>query len=64
MSDSHATRPIQRLAIANRGEAAMRCIRAVKALRAQEGSSLECVALYTDADRQAPYVRHADRSYR
>jgi acetyl/propionyl-CoA carboxylase alpha subunit/acetyl-CoA carboxylase carboxyltransferase component len=64
VSGSRPTRPIERLAIANRGEAAMRCIRAVKALRAQEGSSLECVALYTDADRQAPYVRHADRSYR
>ena len=29
-------RPISRLAVVNRGEAAMRCIRAVKALRAAE----------------------------
>ena len=32
--------PIRRLAIVNRGEAAMRCVSAVKALRAEEGSRL------------------------
>src|SRR3990172_8030704 len=52
--------PIRRLAIVNRGEAAMRCIRAVKALRAEEGSDLQAIALYTAADRDAPFVRHAD----
>ena len=41
---------IRRLAIVNRGEAAMRCVRAVKSLRAHEGSNLEVVALYTDAE--------------
>ncbi len=51
---------IRRLGIANRGEAAMRCIRAVKALRAEEGSDLQAIALYTDVDRDAPFVRHAD----
>jgi len=48
----------------NRGEAAVRCIRAVKALRELEGSDLRCVALYTDVDRDAPFVRHADASVR
>ncbi len=38
----------------------MRCIRAVKALRAQEGGELQAVALYTEIDRDAPFVRHAD----
>src|SRR5262249_5648523 len=52
--------PIRCIAIANRGEAAMRCIRSVKALREAEGSSLRCVALYTAVDRAAPFVRHAD----
>ncbi len=52
--------PIRRLAIVNRGEAAMRCIRAVKALRAQEGCETLAVALYTEIDRDAPFVRHAD----
>lgn len=54
---------IQKLAIVNRGEAAMRCIRAVKSLRAHEGSALEVIALYTEADRDAPFVRQADRAY-
>src|SRR5262247_3481607 len=52
--------PIRRLAIVNRGEAAMRCIRAVKALRAEEGSELQAIALYTASDRDVPFVRHAD----
>ncbi|MCH2410260.1 hypothetical protein MK292_05525, partial [Myxococcota bacterium] len=50
------------LAIANRGEAAMRCIRTAKNLRTKEGSSLETLALYTNADREAPFVRHAHRA--
>jgi len=51
---------IRRLGIVNRGEAAMRCIRTVKALRAREGSELQAVALYTEVERGAPFVRHAD----
>ena len=46
----------------NRGEAAVRCIRAVKTLRALEGGPIEVVALYTAPDRDAPFVRHADRA--
>jgi len=57
-------RPIRRLAIVNRGEAAVRCIRAVKTLREAEGSALECLALYTEVDRRAPFVRQADRAVR
>ena len=54
---------IRRLAIVNRGEAAMRCIRAVKSLRAQEGSDLQVIALYTTPDQDAPFVRQADHAY-
>jgi acetyl/propionyl-CoA carboxylase alpha subunit/acetyl-CoA carboxylase carboxyltransferase component len=50
----------QRFAIVNRGESALRCIRAVKSLRAAEGSGLRAIALYTPVDRDAPFVRHAD----
>jgi len=57
-------RLIRRLAIVNRGEAAVRCIRAVKTLREAEGSALECLALYTEVDRRAPFVRQADRAVR
>ncbi len=53
-------RQIRRLAVVNRGEAAVRCIRAVKSLRALEGSAMEVVALYTDSDSDAPFVRLAD----
>ena len=38
----------------------MRCIRAVKSLRAQEGCETLAIALYTEIDRDAPFVRHAD----
>src|SRR4051812_2964919 len=56
--------PIRRLAIVNRGEAAMRCVRTVKSLRALEDSGMQVIALYTDPDRDAPFVRHADMAYR
>jgi len=58
------THPIRCLGIVNRGEAAMRCVRAVRALRAREGSGLRAIVLYTDVDRDAPFVRHADAAVR
>lgn len=45
---------IQRVLVANRGEIALRIIRACH----DEG--LEAVAVYSDADRHAPFVRAAD----
>lgn len=57
-------RSIRRLAIVNRGEAAMRCIRTAKALSLREGTDLIAIALYTDVDRDAPFVRHADEAVR
>ncbi|HEY8493104.1 MAG TPA: biotin carboxylase N-terminal domain-containing protein, partial [Myxococcota bacterium] len=50
------------VAIANRGEAALRCLRTLKALRARDGTGPLALALYTDPDRRAPFVRHADRA--
>src|ERR1700691_942926 len=52
-----------RVAIVNRGEAAMRLIHAVRDLSAETGERIETVALYTDADRTAMFVREADLAY-
>ena len=49
-----------RIAIVNRGEAAMRLINAVRELNAETGSRIETVALYTDAERTATFARAAD----
>src|SRR6185312_13431765 len=52
------TLPRWRVLVANRGEIALRIVRACR----DEG--LESVAVYSDADRNAPFVRAADRSVR
>ncbi|MEV4832447.1 carboxyl transferase domain-containing protein [Micromonospora sp. NPDC049257] len=52
-----------RVAIVNRGEAAMRLIHAVRELAAQTDTRIETVALYTDVDRTATFVREADVAY-
>jgi acetyl/propionyl-CoA carboxylase alpha subunit/acetyl-CoA carboxylase carboxyltransferase component len=52
-----------RVAIVNRGEAAMRLIHAVRDLSAETGTRIETVAFFTDADRTATFVREADLSY-
>ncbi|MEV6490695.1 biotin carboxylase N-terminal domain-containing protein [Actinoplanes sp. NPDC051633] len=52
-----------RVAIVNRGEAAMRLIHAVRDLSAETGTRIETVALYTDLDRTATFVREADIAY-
>ncbi|WP_433362719.1 carboxyl transferase domain-containing protein [Actinoplanes sp. CA-142083] len=53
----------KRIAIVNRGEAAMRLIHAVRDLNAETGARIETVALYTDVDRAAMFVREADVAY-
>jgi Acetyl/propionyl-CoA carboxylase, alpha subunit len=59
----------RRIAIVNRGEAAMRLIRAVRELNAERGSAragappIETIALYTEGERGATFVREADHSY-
>ncbi|MEV0609930.1 carboxyl transferase domain-containing protein [Polymorphospora rubra] len=52
-----------RVAIVNRGEAAMRLIHAVRELAAQTATRIETVALHTDVDRSATFVREADIAY-
>ena len=55
----------QRIAIVNRGEAAMRLIHAVRDLNAERPSEpqITVIALYTDAERTAMFVREADEAY-
>ena len=51
-------RPIRRVLIANRGEIAVRIVRACREAR------IESVAVYSDADARAVHVRAADRAVR
>ncbi len=53
----------QRVAIVNRGEAAMRFINAVREFNQEHGTAIRTVALYTDPDRRAMFVREADEAY-
>lgn len=52
-----------RIAIVNRGEAAMRLIHAVRGLSAETGQQIQVIALHTDVDRNATFVREADVAY-
>ncbi len=52
-----------RIAIINRGEPAMRAIHAIRELRFETGADLRSIALYTDADQRAMFVREADERY-
>ncbi|MCC2591924.1 ATP-grasp domain-containing protein [Tessaracoccus sp. OS52] len=55
----------QRIAIVNRGEAAMRLIHAVRDLNAEnrDAAPITTIALYTDAERSAMFAREADEAY-
>ena len=57
-----ASGPITRVAIANRGEAAMRFLNAASEYRIERNVPLETVALYTAADASSWFVREADHA--
>src|SRR5262249_13368859 len=53
---------VQRLAIVNRGEPAMRCLAAVGDLGDDFGEPITTIALYTDPDAASLFVRQADEA--
>src|SRR5215210_1519929 len=53
---SSVQRPFHRLAIVNRGEAAMRAIHAVRELNEEREEPIRAIALYTDVERHALFV--------
>jgi acetyl/propionyl-CoA carboxylase alpha subunit/acetyl-CoA carboxylase carboxyltransferase component len=53
----------RRIAVVNRGEAAARVIRAVAELRRERGADLTSIALHTEAERSAFFVRQADEAH-
>jgi len=52
----------QRVAIVNRGEAAMRFIHAAREFNLEHGAALRTIALFTEPDRHAMFVREADEA--
>ncbi|MDJ0768067.1 MAG: biotin carboxylase N-terminal domain-containing protein [Ilumatobacter sp.] len=56
------TRQFRRLAIVNRGEPAVRVINAVEEFNAENDTAITTIALYTDPDRAAMFVRRADEA--
>ena len=55
--------PFARLAIVNRGEAAMRAIHAVRELNDMRDEPIRVIALYSEPERHALFVRQADERY-
>ena len=52
----------QRVAIVNRGEAAMRFIHAAREFNQEHGKALRTIAMFTEPDRHAMFVREADEA--
>lgn len=53
---------LRRIAIVNRGEAAMRLVHAARELRVEHDSDVRTIALHTRAERTAMFVRESDEA--
>ena len=53
----------ERIAVVNRGEPAMRLINAVEEYNHAHHTAMKTIALYTEPDRRAMFVRRADEAY-
>ncbi|MEW6731647.1 MAG: carboxyl transferase domain-containing protein [Acidobacteriota bacterium] len=56
-------RDFKRIAIVNRGEPAMRLIHAVREFNQEHGTKLRTIALFTEPDENAMFVREADEAF-
>ena len=61
-ADWTMTRTFRRVAIVNRGEAAMRFLQSARELQLPGGGGLRTIALFTDADQDSWFVREADEA--
>ena len=52
-----------RVAIVNRGEPAMRFIHAIREFNLERGTAIPTIALFTEPDRRARFVREADEAF-
>src|SRR5262252_8598550 len=55
-------REFRRVAIVNRGDAAMRFIHAAREFNQEHTTSMRTIALFTEPDRRAMFVREADEA--
>ena len=53
---------MKRIAVLNRGEPALRFLRALKEFNIEHEFSIVGIALFTEADKNAPFVRFADEA--
>ena len=64
--DDDVTMPISRVAVVNRGEAAMRLVNAVREINAGRAAGepqVVTIALHTEGERTARFVREADEAF-
>ena len=54
---------LRRIAVLNRGEPAVRFVRALNEYNIERGTDLEAIALYTPPDARAPFVRMAHEAH-